>query len=249
MDEIFLQISTGVTNAVQIRYDRIVELSPFILGALAILLFGWILAELVSRMIIALGHKIKLEFIAEKIGLKHFLDHQKAKITPSEVIAKGVKGYLIFLFFIEATKLAKLTQIAEFLSNVISFIPEVIISIFIMLVGIRVGHTLQVIISTSLSFAKANTANALGYAAKYTIVTFAILAALSQLQIAEILIQTLFIGFVAMLTVSGGLAFGLGGKDLVHELLEDIKRVEVKEMRKEIRQELKSKGVGRKRKK
>jgi len=248
MEAILLQISSSITNAIQTKFDRMVELSPFILGALAVLLFGWILAEMASRLILGLGHKIKLEFLAEKVGLKHFLERRKAKVTPSQVIAKTVKGYIIFLFFIEATKIAKLTQVSDFLSTVLSFIPEVIIAIFIMLVGIRVGHTLQLIITTSLSFAKANTAKVLGIAAKSTIVTFAILAALAQLQIAEILVQILFIGFIAMLTISGGLAFGLGGKNLVQGLLEDIKKVELKEIRKEVKAELKHKGVGRKRK-
>jgi hypothetical protein len=192
-------------------------------------------------MIIVLGHKIKLEMAAERIGLKRFLERQKVKLSSSEVIAKGVKGYLMFLFFIEATKIAQLTQVAQFLSNIISYIPQVIIAIFIMLVGIQIGNTLQAVISTSLSFAKANTANVLGLAAKYTMITFAVLAALAQLAIAEILIQTLFIGFIAMLTLSGGLAFGLGGKDFVKELLQDIKKVQLKEIRKEIKEEIRHK--------
>ena len=252
MEELLVHITTSIVNTVDSKIDRIIELSPFILGALAVLLFGWILAEMASRAIIGLGHKIKLEWIAEKVGLKHFLERTKVKATSSKVIAKSVKGYLIFLFFIEATKIAKLTQISEFLSKVMSYIPEVIIAIFIMLIGIRVGHMLQNIITTSLSFTKTNTANVLGLAAKYTMVTFAVLcvvevvshffavlAALSQLQIAEILINILFVGFIAMLTIAGGLAFGLGGKDMVHELLEDVKKVELKEIKKEIKEDLK----------
>lgn len=247
MEAIFLQIGTGIINAINTKLDRAIELAPFVLGAIAVLLFGWILAEISSRIIIGLGHKIKLEWVAEKLGLKHFLERAKSKQTPSQVIAKGVKGYLIFLFFIEATKIAQLTQVAEFLTKVINYIPEVIIALFIMLVGIRIGHTLQALITTSLSFAKANTANVLGLAAKYTIVTFAVLAALSQLQIAEILVQVMFIGFISMLTLSGGLSFGLGGKDMVHELLEDVKRVELKEIKKEIKEELKERAKNKKR--
>lgn len=241
MTEILTQISSSFVSAINTKIDRTIELAPYILGAIAVFLFGWILAILSARLIIALGHKIKLEFAGEKIGLKHFLERQKSKMTSSDVIAKGVKGYLIFLFFIEATKIAKLTQVAEFLSKVMSYIPEVIIALFIMLVGIRIGHTLQAIITTSLTFAKTNTAKVLGLAAKYTIVTFAVLAALSQLQIAEILINVMFIGFISFLTLAGGLAFGLGGKDVVHELLEDVKKVELTEIRKEIKAELKHK--------
>ncbi len=239
MDNLFQSIGIHVINAVNAKLERTIELAPYILGAVAVFLFGWVLAEIVYRLIMSLGHKLKLEHISEKIGLKHFLENQKMKLTPTEVIGRGVRGYLVFLFFIEATKIAQLTQVAEFLTRVINYIPEVIIALFIMLVGIRIGNTLQTLITTSMTFARANTAKALGLAARYTIITFAVLAALSQLQIADILVNVMFIGFIAFLTIAGGLAFGLGGKDLVAELLEDIKKVEMKEIRKEIKAELK----------
>ncbi len=241
MKELLTQVTTSLIKTVNVKVDNFINLSPYILGGIAIFLFGWILAILADKAIVGLGHKIKLEFLADKIGLKHFLDHHKMKITPSKVIAKSIKGYLIFVFFIEATKVAQLKQIAVFLDKVNSYIPEVIIALFIMLVAIRIGRTLQSLITTSLNFAKANTANVLGMAAKYTMVTFGVLAALSQLQIAEILINIMFIGFISFLTIAGGLAFGLGGKEVVQQLLEDIKRVEIKEIRKEIRDEIKHK--------
>ena len=228
MENILVSITSNVANAIRNKYDSFIEHAPYILGAIALFLFGWILAELASRAIVKMSKKIRLEWLADKLGLEHALRRMKSKLGASHVVAKGVKGYLIFLFFIEATKVAKLTQIAEFLGRVIGYVPEVIIAIFIMLVGIRIGNTMQLVISTSLSFAKSNTANVLGIAAKGTVITFAVLAALSELDIAEILIQTLFIGFVAMLTIAGGLAFGLGGKDVVKELLEAIKKVEIR---------------------
>jgi len=228
MEDILLQITENITGVVETKYDNFIELAPYILGSLAIFLFGWILAELASRAIIGMSKKLKLEIISEKLGLKHFLKRTHAKSSPSRVIAKSVKGYLIFLFFIEATKVAKMTQVAEFLTSVLAYIPEVIIALFIILVGIRIANTMEAVISTSLSFAKSTTAEILALAAKYTVITFAILASLSQLQIAEVLINTLFIGFVSMLTIAGGLAFGLGGKDVVKELLESVKRVELR---------------------
>lgn len=229
MNNIFSSITDNITRFVEEKYNAIVEQAPYILGALAMFLLGWILAELAATAIIRLADRLKLEFISEKIGLKHFLSRAKVKATPSRFIAKGVKAYLIFLFFIEATKIAQLNEVADFLATLIGYVPDLIIALFIVLVGIRMGNTMQAIITTSLGFTKSNTGNALGIAAKYTVVAFSALAALSQLQIAEILIQTLFIGFVAMLTIAGGLAFGLGGKDVVRELLEAIKKAQVRE--------------------
>lgn len=232
MQDLLFQISNNFNSIINEKYSSFAEFAPYIMGSLALFLFGWALAELASRAIIGMSERLKLEVISEKIGLKHFLQKTKTKLSPSHVIAKSVKGYLLFLFFIEATKIAKLTKVAEFLDSVISYVPEVLISVFIMLVGIKIGNTMQAVISTSLRFAKSNTANVLGIVAKQVVIAFAVLAALSQLQIAEILIQVLFIGLVSMLTIAGGLAFGLGGKDIVKELLEEIKQVEIKEHKK-----------------
>lgn len=223
MGEILQKISLSVVTAVEDKVNSLIKLSPYILGALAVFLFGWVLAEIAARLTIILGRKIKLERLSERLGVKRFLERRKIKTTATQLVAEGIKAYFIFLFFIEATKIAQFNQVAEFLSTIYSYIPSIIIALFIMLVGIQIGDTLQLVISTSMAFAKAKTANVLGMAAKYTVIAFSVLAALSQLQIAEILIQVLFIGFVGMLMLGGGLAIGLGGKDVVREMLEELK--------------------------
>jgi hypothetical protein len=239
MEELFSSIISQIVTVVEAKVQGAIELAPYILGALAMFLFGWLLAILAARGIIVMSKRLRLEYLSDKLGLKHFLQRTNVKMSPSQAIAKGVKGYLIFLFFIEATKIAKLTEVAAFLTQVINYVPDLIIALFILLVGIRIGNTVEAIIKTSLNFAKDTTGNALGIAAKYTVIAFAGLAALSQLQIAEILIQALFIGFVAMLTIAGGLAFGLGGKDVVKDLLESLKNMELIEYM-ESREEKKS---------
>jgi hypothetical protein len=55
-------------------------------------------------------------------------------------------------------------------------------------------------------------------------VIFGFLAALIQLGVATSLINTLFIGLVAMLALAGGLAFGLGGKDEAALILKKLRR-------------------------
>lgn len=239
MDYFLSSIASNIATLIREKYSGFTEQAPYIMGALAMLLLGLILGELVAWSIIRMSQKLRLEYLSEKIGLKNFLKRAQIKYSPSYFIAKAAKAYVIFLFFIEATKVAQLKEVAEFLSKVLAFVPDLIIALFIVLVGIQVGNTMNLIIKTSLGFTNSSTGNALGIAAKYTMIIFSALAALSQLQIAEILIQTLFIGFVAMLSIAGGLAFGLGGKDVVKELLEAIKKVHLKELR---QKPLRSKG-------
>ncbi len=47
---------------------------------------------------------------------------------------------------------------------------------------------------------------------------------MNQLGVAQDLIRILFTGIVAMLALAGGLAFGLGGKEIAKEILEELKK-------------------------
>ncbi len=226
MQTLLAQINGNVTQALAEKYILFLKFSPIVLGALAVFLAGWILAELAALAILSLARRLKLEIISEKIGLKRLLERSGAKLSPSQLVAKSVKGYLIFLFFIEATKIAGLTQVADFLTAVIGYIPEVIIAVFILLVGIRFADGFETFLATSFSFAESNTGRILGLGAKYTVITFTVLTALAQLKIAPILVQIMFIGFISMLALAGGLALGLGGKDVIKDLLEALKRKE-----------------------
>jgi hypothetical protein len=50
------------------------------------------------------------------------------------------------------------------------------------------------------------------------------LIVLNQLGIASDLIQILFTGIVAMVSLAGGLAFGLGGKDAAKDIIEKFRK-------------------------
>ena len=57
--------------------------------------------------------------------------------------------------------------------------------------------------------------------ASYLVVVVSAMAAINELGIAQSLINTLFIGVVATLSLGIGLAIGLGAKELVAKMLMD----------------------------
>jgi len=70
----------------------------------------------------------------------------------------------------------------------------------------------------------AASASSLAVFSKGAITFFTVLVVLNQLGVAQDLVRILFTGIVAMLALAGGLAFGLGGRDVAKELLEELKR-------------------------
>ena len=65
------------------------------------------------------------------------------------------------------------------------------------------------------------TPDALAAVARVAVWEFAILIAVNQVGVADTLVNTLFMGVVAMLALGGGLAFGLGGRDVAARVWEN----------------------------
>ena len=93
-----------------------------------------------------------------------------------------------------------------------------------LLIGVVAANFLAEIVNGTVRAAGLHVAGALSAITRWSIVVFAILAALTQLRIAPSFLQTLFIGIIAMLSLAGGLAFGLGGRDHAKKILDDIDR-------------------------
>ena len=63
-----------------------------------------------------------------------------------------------------------------------------------------------------------------GAIVRWSIWVFAIFAILLQLGIVEDLVRTIIQGIVALIVIAGGIAFGLGGKDVAAEILQNLKK-------------------------
>ncbi len=79
------------------------------------------------------------------------------------------------------------------------------------------------LVKMSVAGAKLKAGKALGAAAWWATVVFGIMAALMQLGIAVSLLNTIITGIIVMFALAGGIAFGLGGKDVAADMLRKLK--------------------------
>jgi hypothetical protein len=93
-----------------------------------------------------------------------------------------------------------------------------------MLVAVVIADALRKTVIASAKAADIVSANFLGALTKWSIWIFAVLAALFQLGIGAMFIQTLFTGVVVAAALAFGLSFGLGGRDAAASYVEKIKK-------------------------
>ena len=199
---------------------KIISWIPNVLGAVIIFILGLFVAEGLGRLIAKLVKKIYVDRAVETTGLKKILERVGFKTEVSKALGLLVTWFLYAVVLVAAAEILGLNQISQFLRSVVLYIPNVIIAVVILIVGIVVSNFIQTLVTETAVAAKWSAAYFLANVARWAILVFTFMAALIQLKVATELIQILFTGLVLTFALAGGIAFGLGGKDKAKEILD-----------------------------
>lgn len=194
---------------------------PSLFGALLIFLLGLVLAKWGKALIVKVLGAIQLDKLLRKGGLDPFL--KKADIQDKIEVFLGeiVRWLIIIVFFIAAVNILGLTTVSAVLSGLLGYIPNIVSAVLILSVGVLLAGLVENLIKGAVSQVDPKTSRLLSKIASYLVVIVSTLAAVNELGIAQSLINTLFMGVIATLTLGIGLAIGLGAKDLVSKMLMD----------------------------
>ncbi|MGB9763687.1 MAG: mechanosensitive ion channel family protein [Minisyncoccia bacterium] len=210
-------------NALYNLWNGFIIFFPTLLGGVILLLLGIFIGNSLGDLVEKIVDLIKLDKALEKAGFDKIIDRAGLKLNSGYFLGQIVKWLIILAFLIATCNIWGLTEVATFIQNIVNYIPNVIVAVLILLISIVIGDYLAKSVKASLGGAGLRYKNFLGSLTSWTVIIFGLLAAMTQLKIAEDLIKTLFTGIVALLALAGGLAFGLGGKDLAQDLLKKIK--------------------------
>lgn len=191
----------------------IVDFLPKLIAGLIIFIIGWIIATGIGRILARLLRRLNFDSIFAQSGWKNALENADIRVNPSEFIGAIIKWILVIVFLQIFVEILGLAAFAGFLTRVLDWLPNLIVAAAIFVVSIIVADILEKVIKASVLRLEIRYSNLLGAIVRGAIYVFAILAILLQLGVAETIINTLITGFVGMLALAFGLAFGLGGKD------------------------------------
>ncbi len=197
---------------------------PNLVGALIVFLIGWLISIGVGKLVAEILKRLKFNQIFERGNWKTALARAEIKVDPSGFIGAIFKWVLLIVFLLAAVEILGLAQFANFLTRVLAYLPNVIVAALIFVVAVIIADILEKVVRAAVEGTKMGHGQLVGVLVKWSIWIFAILAILMQLKVAPGLIQTLLTGVVALIVISAGLAFGLGGKGLATEILQDLKR-------------------------
>lgn len=222
--QMFVQTwSDTVVASLQNLWALVLGFLPSLVVALVVIIIGWVVASAVGRVVWQIVAAIHVDQLLEKLNFRKPLERAGLKLNAGKFLGELVKWFLILVFFMAGADILGLSEVTSFLQLVLSYIPNIIVAVLILLAGAAFASFLQKLVRASAETAELMHAGFVGSVAKWTVLVFALFAALDQLGVARTFIITLLQGFVAMLAIAGGLAFGLGGQNAARSFLDKLR--------------------------
>ena len=199
--------------------NEVLQFLPRLVTFAILLLIGYIIARVVRTVLTKGLRAVHFDDIANRAGITRALEMAGTRLDAAAVLATVVFWW-IFLIFIElAVNALGLVQISTFINQVLNYLPNVFVAILIVIIGALIANVVAGIVRGAAGEAGLSIAPILATVARWAILLFAILSALTQLNVAQNMVFILFSALVGMLALGGGLALGLGGVDTVRGLL------------------------------
>lgn len=218
-----------LNQSFQTLFTGLVAFIPNLIVAVIIFIVGWIIGMGLGRVVAQVVNALRIDNALRAAGVERVLSRAGFELSSGRFLGFLVEWFFIIVFLVAALGVLHLDAVNYFIRDVVlGYLPQVIVAVLILLVAAVVAQAAERIVAGSAKAASLSSAGFFGKVARYAIWVFAILAALSQLQVATAFVQTLFTGVVIAASLAIGLAFGLGGQASAARYLERL-QAEIKE--------------------
>jgi hypothetical protein len=213
-----------IVDPVREMLTKIMAYIPILLGALVILIVGWIVAKAIRRIVDWLLKVVRFDTLADKAGISGILKKGDLKVSAGEVVSSIVYWLIIIMVLVMAVDALGLPKASDVLTSLFAYVPKVIAALLVLVVAMFLASFVSGIVRIAAGNAKLPKPELLAGISRWAIIIFAVTISLAQLGIAPLLVTATFNIILGGVCLALAIAFGLGGRDTVAKYLEELKK-------------------------
>lgn len=206
----------NINQAFQSGLTRVFDFLPQLLGALVLLVIGYIVAVIVKTIVTKALRAVRFDGLLEESAAGKYLTQVMQR--PSQFVGK-VAYWLVFLGFVSlAISALNIEALNAFMAAIYSYLPHVVAATVIFLVSgavsvAAVGFVERVMGKTAL-------AKTISAVIPSLVMSIAVFMILNELMIAPEIVTITYTALIGSVALGLALAFGLGGRDVAARLLD-----------------------------
>ncbi len=210
--------TNAASQHLQTFLAQIVEGLPRFLGAVAILIIGYLIAKAVAAAVHNLLGRAQLNQRLHNGKGGNFI--QRAIPNPQGLLATIVY-WIIFLFALSvAVSTLGIPVLVDFVRAIYAYIPNVIAALAIFMVAGTVSAAVSGLVATAMG--DTPTGKVISTVVPVLIMSIATFMILNQLKIAPAIVTITYAAILGSAALGLALAFGLGGRDVASRMLQDL---------------------------
>ena len=192
---------------------------PGIIGALVVLLIGWLIAKILAGITSRVLKAIKFDEMLNKLNIDEIFEKLNLEISPVKILSKVVYYFILLVFIIAATDIMGWTMISQEIAKLLAFIPKIIIALVIFAIGYFIANLVRDIVGAATSSLGSGTGSLITTIVYYFLLFIITVTSLTQAGMDTSLITDNFILIIGTVLVASGLAYGLAAKDVMANML------------------------------
>ncbi|HYY23932.1 MAG TPA: hypothetical protein VE689_00495 [Candidatus Udaeobacter sp.] len=199
---------------------KIAVFLPNLLFAVAIILVGWVLCNIIKRIVVRLLRLCHFDTLAERAGIRQALERGGIKQNASDIVGLLVFWFLFLIAIVTTLETLNLSGATDTLHTIYLYIPKIVAALVVLILGLYFANFLETVTRTSCANTGLQQAGSIGRAAYIGTVIFVVAGIFEILDIASEIVIWAFILVFGALCLALALAFGLGGRDVAARFLE-----------------------------
>ena len=215
-------LQAAIMDPIRLMWAKVVGFLPTLVSVVIILLVGWLVAALIQKVVVRFLKLARLDTVSEKAGIANVLLKGDISQTLSEIVGSLVYWLFMLVVILAAVNALHLNEAAMLLNQVILYIPRVIATLFIIVLGIFFASVMATTVRTTAANSGVKQAKGLGRLAQVVIIVFTVIQALQQLGIEVTVLNLLVKGVIGSLALGLAIAFGLGCQNIVGSYIREL---------------------------
>jgi len=219
-----LQTNSGsyaevVSSTLKDMLGNLLSTVPKVVVAISIFVIGYIAAKIVAKIIRKALEKVGIDKVGEKLNEIDIVQKANLDVKISGVVSKIIYYILILLFTIVSTSILGIPEISNLVTDIFTFIPNLIVALIVLILGTLLADTLRKFIQTALTSLGISSAGLISSFLFYFLFINIVILALNQAKIdTSFLSQNISI-IIGGIVLAFAIGYGLASKDVMANLV------------------------------
>lgn len=212
----------SLVGAMSALWQKIAAFIPNLIGALVVVVVGFVVARLLDALLSKLLAKLGLDRLMQGTGLSKMMARVGIKVPASTLIGRIIYWFVLLVFLVSALESLGLERISATLDTLALYVPKVFAAALVLVAGILLAQLLNSVVSGAAEGVGIDYAGALGRLSQGLVIIISVSVAIGQLEIKAELLNYVIAIILLSIGIAVALAIGFGCRGIAAQIIAGI---------------------------